>query len=146
MDVRYCCVLMTPACAALCSDAANSDVASTATSEFRPPLRMNYLLVRSSQKTLAEALPFPLVLGPPGDELVEVDELVVVRIDVFEPDLDLAARHFCVELIEHGGELVELNPAVTVSIVVVERFAQLVEHFFGRSVLRHGMPLLGQIG
>src|SRR6186997_2190776 len=104
--VKYCCVLMTPPYAALCSDTATNDVASTATSELRFQLRINSLPVPSSRNTSRGSL-VALVLGPPRHELVEVDERVVVRIDVLEADLDLSLGHFRVELVEHGGELVE---------------------------------------
>src|SRR5688572_32645502 len=135
-DVTYSCVLMTPADAPLCSDAATSDVASTATSELRFQLRMKSLPVRSSRNT-SRGSPAALVLGPPGHELVEVDEPIVVGVDVPEANLDLAAGHFRIELVEHRRKFIDLDASVAIPIVVVERFAQLVELFFGRSVLRH---------
>src|SRR5688572_1519331 len=135
MAVRYCCVLMTSAYAALCTDDTSNEAARTATIEWRW-LRMNYSLPLGAENT-SRGRPTASALGPPGYELVEVDEPVVVRVDVLEADLDLAARHFRIELVEHGSELVDLDPSIAIAIVVIEGFAQLVEVFFGRSVLRH---------
>jgi len=49
---------------------------------------MNDLLIHFARNT-SRPRRAALVLGPPGDELVEVDEPVVVRVDVLEADLDL---------------------------------------------------------
>src|SRR5690606_16992723 len=66
-------------------------------------------------------------LGPPRDELVEVDRAVAVAVDGVEADAGLVVSAERVEPLQHRDGLVELDLAVAVRVVVVEAFLELRE-------------------
>src|SRR5690606_35152109 len=78
---------------------------------------------RLDSRSYGHALRTPVggsVFAPPGDELVEVDQPVVVAVDLGEAGARLGGGDLFVERVHHGDELVELDLAVRIGVVVLE--------------------------